>query len=694
MKHGPELCKKLELAFSEYENDALSLVTIIDLYSMNFINEGFRTDKAQFLQVLLSNLKKNSRVAEQIGWDLPKILLRFLDAKNVDRDLSLSQNVVISTALKCFNEIALLGNAKECFLAGCEIIEGLSLQGVELEDEQEEVFDDETEDDGDGYGDEDIDDDDTDKAFSEDGDYDGTENAAKIATEKAATQAFIDVLDRAPEEFTLELKLHALMELVSTTIKRIQTSYPSKFLATAVGSFLSFIKSNAADIDDCIFVLRRVYMFCRNYIPPLAQPNIAETLSPEEFENLVEDENALQRKLLQCLLTNAVGQLLLTRQMHTAAEYVMKLKNMDTSVLDYVLRQDMREMVARCYHLAYSFDIDVKEAFKTQCVKESVSIYQSLPQESEIVNEAAKSGITQLIYQLAHTYNVQKKLTEKSLSLDPAGILALATYHYQETGNVLYPEIRIDEAIYMFLRFFTPEVYSQTAPNLYAIECCQYWLWVAVTTSSCQENRVILGAMPSYVVATFLQIQLLRSFNIASDGPRMASFTLLTRTMCLIPESDAFEFVKDTLLNCPSNLMKCCILGILKDLMINTRGSMVETSEQLSKLSISGESKQSAKPELPSRPYIIINEDRKATIHALAVMSFEDAKKSPVKESLVLSLTYLNLFVSLKLKWDRSLLAEIRDTANDTVGFLEKTSLPEIDFIKLANENLESFLSQ
>ncbi|SCU81379.1 LAFA_0C04478g1_1 [Lachancea sp. 'fantastica'] len=694
MKHGPELCKKLELAFSECENDALSLVTIIDLYSVDLINESFRADKAQFLQIILSNLRKNPRLAEQIGWDLPKILLKFLDIRNIEPNVSLSQNAVISTAIKCFNEIALSGNAKECFLAGCEIIEELSVQDIEPENEPEGDYDDETEDDGD------FDDNDTDRTFSEDGDHNASteEIAARIAMEKAASQAIIDVIDRDPQEYALGLQLHALMELISTTIKRIHTSYPSKFLATAVGAILSFIKTNAPLIDDCVFVLRRIYMFCRNYIPPLPQADATNTLDPEEVEKLSEDENALQRKLLQCLLTNAVGQLLLTRQMHTAAEYVMKLKKIDTSSFEYPIRQNMRSMIGRCYHLAYSFDIDIKEAFIIQCVKESVSIYQSLPKDSEIVNETAKSGITQLIYQLAHTYNIQKKLTERNLSLDPAGILALATYHYQETGKILHPQIRIDETIYMFLRFFTPEVYSQTTPNLYAIECCQFWIWVAVTNSSCTENQAILKTMPSYIVATFLQIQLLRSFNEATEAPRMASFTLLTRLMCLIPEADAFEFVKDTMLNCPSNPMKCCILGILKDLMMNVRGSMADASKLLSKLSLSDEttqpSKQPSKPELPSRPYMIINEDRKATIHALAIMSFEDSKNAPIKENLMLSLTYLNFFVSLRLKWDRTLLMEIRDTAKKTVGQLEDKSQPEIEFIKLANENLETFLSQ
>ncbi|SCU83861.1 LAME_0C07030g1_1 [Lachancea meyersii CBS 8951] len=678
MKNASELCEKLDLAFKEYENDALSLVTVIDLYSIDFIKGGSLPDKAAFLRALHVNLQKNPQTVEKIGWDLPKILLRFLAPKHLDFSLSLSNNPVTSMVLKCFYEISLAGNAKECFLAGCELLGELDMQTLEPEDDG--AFEDDTDDETDAPENE------TDNTVS--GELDqkisDTENDwAGVAT-----------LNREPEEYFLELKLYALIEFIATTMKRIHTCYPSRFLAAAVGAIFSFIRNNAARIDDCIFVLRRIYAFSRNYIPPQHQSEAVKDLTSEEYSALVEDENALQRKLLQCLITHSLGQLLQNRRMCTATEYVLNLRNIDVSNLNYELRNIMRSLVARYYQLALSFDIDIEAAFRSQCISESVSIYQSLPQDSEVVNEEAKSGITQLIYQLAHTYCLQKKITEKNLSLDPHGILVLATYHYQETRKILCPDIKIDEAICMSLRFYTPEVYSDSNPNSYANESCQFWIWAAVMNSTCKESRYALSKIPSYLLATFLQIQLLSAFSETLEYSRMVAFTLLTRLMCLAPESDAFEFVRDTLLHCPSMDMKCCILGILKDLMLNVQGATAKTTEMLAGLKISSETKASSKPELPARPYVMVNEDRKATIHSLAIMSFEESKKVPVKQNLLLSLNFLNFFISLRLKWDKALLKVIQQNANELVEAIKDKSEPEIGFIQIASENLKSYLSQ
>ncbi|SCU99615.1 LANO_0F02718g1_1 [Lachancea nothofagi CBS 11611] len=681
MENTRTLCEKLEQAFIEYENDPLSLVTVIDLYGSEINKEGSLQDKTRYLETILTNLKKNPRTVEQIGWDLPKIILNFIVLKNIDFNKRLRENTLVSIALKCFNEIALSGNAKECFLTGCELLSDLKLS--DLEPDNDEALDDETEEDEEAL----------------ESETDVTVSGESYEKSQAEGSEPLNVgpppLNRGPDEYALELRLHALIELINTTIKRIHTCYPSRFLATAVGAILNFARLNAAGIDDCVFVLRRIYTFSRSYIPPQVQEEAIKEMTTEKYLKIQQDEEALQRKLLQCLITHSLGTLVQTRIMHTSTEYYFNLKNADSSLIDYEMRRALSQVIGRYYQLAQSFDIDIEEEFRSHCIKESRSIYQSLPGDSEIINEKAKVGITQLIYQLAYTYDLQKRINEKSLSPDPHGILVMATYHYQETGKILCPDIRIDDAIYMYLRFYTPEVYSQSKSHVYAVECCNFWLWAAVTTSSCKENARLLSSMPAYLIMTFLQILLLRSFHETVEIPRMVSFTLLTRLMCLIPESTSFDFVKDTLLGCPYTEFKGCILGILKDLMLNTRGSITETAAILSDLSISNDNQGASKPPLPARPYVMINEDRMAMIHSLAIMSFEESERSPDKINLRLALTYLNFFVSLRLKWDKNLLAEIHREASQMIKQLdEKTSVPELGFIEIANKNLSSYVSQ
>ncbi|KAM3159760.1 YAP1-binding protein 1 [Lachancea thermotolerans] len=676
MEETPLFHEKLEQAFEDCKDDSISLATIIDLYAMQVSKEGAYEEQAKFLEAVLTNIQKDKHLIDQIGWDLPKILMRFITIQNIDLRVPLLQNRIIATTLKCFNEIALFGNSKECFLTGCELLGSLKMNPDEQTEEEEVGEKSDVEKTGDEA------------------------SAPEISLKKQGAQIAPEVLaenihnhNRSPEEVSLEVKFHALLELVGTTLRRIDTCYPSKFLAMAVSAIFNFVRLNASFVDDCVFVLRRIYAFARNYMPPQPSSEALKGMSTEELVKNLDDENALQRKLLRCLLTFSLGQMTRLKIMSSAIEYFLKLKGDFSNNLDYEQRIFMKNVISRFYQLALSFDIDLKESFLDLCVKESKAIYKSLPSDSEIVNEAARNGITQLVYRLAYSYELQKKINEKNLSLDPSGILVLASYHYQETGKVLCPELKIDGAIYMFLRFITPEMCGLSPKSLYIADCCNFWLWSAVTNSSCKESRMTLQKMPSYLNMTFLQILLLRSFREPQEQLRMVSFTLLTRLLCLMPENTSFEFAKDTLLSCPFNDLKCCILGILKDLMLNN-SSGDDITAKLSKLKVSNAPEDKSVPPLPARSFVQINDDRMATIHSLAMMSFEDSKETTDKSCLRLLLTYLNFFTGLRFKWDRYLLKDFSKQVSEFLGSVKLEDQPEYGFIEIANQNLASFLSQ
>ncbi|CUS21268.1 LAQU0S02e09868g1_1 [Lachancea quebecensis] len=676
MAETPVFHEKLKQAFEDCKDDSLSLVTIIDMYAMQVNKEGTPEDQAMFLETILTNIKSDKHLLDQIGWDLPKILIRFVLVQNFDPQVPLLQNRIVATALKCFNEIALFGNSKECFLTGCELLGSLKLCPVELADGEEDGESDDVE---------------LPKAETNTPEIPLKVQEVQIEPQASVSSSFNH--NRSPEEVPLEIKFHALLELVGTTLRRIDTCYPSKFLAMAVSAIFSFVRLNASFVDDSVFVLRRVYAFARNYMPPEPSPQSHKGMSSEELEKNLDDENALQRKLLRCLLTFSLGQMTRPKNMNIAIEYFFKLKGDFSQRLDYEQRVFLKNVISRFYQLALSFDIDIKESFLDLCVKESRAIYKSLPPDSEIVNEAAKNGITQLVYRLAYSYELQKKINEKNLSLDPNGLLVLATYHYQETGKILCPELKIDDAIYMFLRFITPEMCGLSPKNLYTADCCNFWLWSAVTNSSCKDNKLMLQKIPSYLNMTFLQILLLRSFHEPQEQVRMISFTLLTRVLCLMPENTSFEFAKDTLLSCPFNDLKCCILGILKDLMLNN-SSREDITTKLSNLNISNASEKKPAPPLPARSFININDDRMAAIHSLAMMSFEDSKVNADKSCLRLLLTYLNFFTGLRFKWDRYLLEEFNKQVSEFLSSVKSEDTPEYGFIEIAHGNLTSFLSQ
>ncbi|SCW00574.1 LAFE_0C07206g1_1 [Lachancea fermentati] len=688
------LCGNLTRAFEEQNDDVLSLITIIDLYASEVNRAGSLKDKVKFLKTLLHELQNNKHVVQEIGWDLPKPLLKFIDLGNIDFHTRLLDNEIMATVVRCFNEIALFGNAKECFLTGCELLSELKM-GNDIENENESSHEEQQGDDTEKEST--ADETSIEEKNSPDKSTKGEESSSSSEdsdeTSSATASYVAPAIQREPEESILEVRLHLLFELINTTIKRIFTLYPSSFLATAVGAMFTFCRNNAGDLEDGFFVLKRIYLFCRGYIPPQTTLDKVTDVSEEERTTIIEDENCLQRKLLRSLLTFSLAQWLKQRRLLWVMSYYAALKKTTVPFNFNEYYKYMTDLVSRCYQLSLSFDIDIKNEFITQCVDESKRIYQSLPKEDEIVNEQAKRAISQVVYQLAYTYNLQKMVNEKNLSLDPAGVLILATQHFTETGKIIYPDMDLGSAIYMYLRFVTPAMFADDTEDYCCVtEASNFWIWVSVTTSSCSTNKEKVKAIPSYLQIAFLQLVLLSASKRVRGEERMVHFTLLTRILCLMPEEIVFEFIQDTLLSCPFEEMKCCILGILKDLMVNTRSSAAEVADNLSKLSLSEKDGSSKRPVLPPRPYILVNDDRMAVLHSLAMMSIETTKSELNPNNLRLLLTYLHFFTKLQPNWDKHLLTEINKETSKMLERHPKDEIPEFTFVKIANDNLGELL--
>ena len=710
MKEIDTICANLVRAFDEQKEDYLSLITIIDLYATQVNQKGSLKNKEQFLSTLLETLEKNRSIIVQIGWDLPKPLLKFISIENIDMLQPLFQSKVLSMVMKSFNEIALNGNAKECFFTGCECLGNLKLNGDsdnETGDEEEEEEEEEGEEEEEEEEEEDNSDDNDREEEGEKGEEHSSnqkdnsrESVEKYEinysnTEKSfySAENIEDNIHRRPDEFILDLKAHLLFELISSTNKRIHTLYPSRFLGMAAGAIFKFVRNLTTDADDANFLLRRIYTYCRGYIPPDPPAQLPESISAEEVNTIKCDEAVLQGKLLCSLLTFGLGQCLKTKNPRWTVRYFSALRGTEFTESDYYVA--LSGILFRYYQLAISFDINIKEEFIRLCIKESRRIYQSLPMDEKIVNDEAKSAISQVVYHLSRNYELQKMANEKDLPLDPLGILFMATSYFSETGKPLVQEIQIDDAIYMYLRFSTPIILSAVPDSPSTIDSIQFWLWVAIMNSPYQLNKERLKSLPSYVNMVFLQVLLVNTCNQPNNEMRMVEFTLLTRILCLMPESLAFNFILDTLLTCPLEHAKCCVLGILKDLMLRNYSTTHEVNEDFSKLNISSDEKNDAKkvPKLPPRPYILVNENRMASIHSLAMMTIESAK-SKNQPSLNLLLAYLNFLVGLREKWDKMLLQDVNDEATLLLKEFSTETTPEMGFIRIANNNLTEFLTQ
>lgn len=657
------ICENLQKAFTEQKDDPVTLATIIDMYIAQVNDEADNKDKIKFLTSLLDQLKTSPEIVSEIGWDLPRGLLKFYNKKNIEVDAKLNSNPLVGLVMRCFSEVALSGNPKECLLAGCEILSELTTAGI-----NEQLLEDQSEQEG------------------EDNKGEKTKEDAKRIPESQL---------RDPVEFFLYLNSYVLFELIQTALKRIASLYPSKFLGMAVSAIYKFVNNNIDDVYNTAFMLRRIYTFCRGYIPPEIPKQLLENtkLEKEELQKVTEDESLLQGRLLRSLCTFAVDKCLKNKPSRLDLEYFHHLRNTEFQLLES--DEELVSIAKRFYQLMFSFDLDIKEQFLSY-IDETKGIYKALPAESEVPNDEAKRAIGQVVYQLSYTYQLQKLTKLKHLELDSNGIFVLSGIHYQETQKHLYPEISIKDAVYLYIRCTTPSLFSNTYNNQYVGGTARYWVWVAITNNNIRKLREDLSELPSYIRIVFLQMVLIQSCNQPNEKTRMISFTLLTRIMCLMPENTSFEFVVDTLLTCPFTHAKIAVLGILKDLMLRNCQSKQSLEEQFSNMKL--ESKDSnedgtskSPPSLPPRPYIDINEDRMASIHSAAMITFHDSKTKG-KERHILILNFLNFFNSLSQKWDKILLKQVHKEIALEYNESTKEDVPEIGFIKIANETLGNHL--
>ncbi|AGO10152.1 AaceriAAR159Cp [[Ashbya] aceris (nom. inval.)] len=600
--------ESLSVLFAEQEEDVISLAAGIELCAEQALASGNAGRVASFLEALWEQLREHPAIVGELGWDIPKVLVRCIRADNFNLTEGLGDDVVWRLLVGCFQEVGREGNARECFLTGCQQLAELSVAAEEEEDAElrEEMF---------------------------------------------------------------ALKFHMLMEFVTTTLGRASTAYPSRFLGEIVGVLVKLVERNAEELRNVHLLLRRLYTFCRDYTAPQ---------STSEDEELHAQEDYLQRTLFQSFLAYVLAQLLRRQGVRWAAEYFA-----ESHGLDFKLHEDhleLRETLGRYFQLAYSFDIDIEAAFRKQCILESREIYACV---SASVSDKVDGA--EVIYQLAYTYELKKIAELQSMPIDARGILVLAVLHHFEAGRPICPSLRLDDAIYMYLRFNTPEIYSKSFANIAVTDASLYFVLLALEGNSNEENHELVREFPPTIFAVFIQVLLLNMCRQPSKEIGRMTHSILARVLFLAPETTAFDFVIDTLLQCPYETAKQIILEIAKIMMISDKYSIC-TRDAPSQTPSDAKS-----PPLPPRPFIRLNDDRMAALHTLAMMSAKFCAESEDPKQLTTLLSYLNLISVLRKKWDQVLLREITAAVSNCIE-PRKEDIPEIGFIKIANDGLKEFL--
>lgn len=640
-----KVCRELTDAFDSDEYDAVAIMTLIEiLVDRVNIKSVPLTHKRLFLLTLIDLLDSHKEILAQISWDLPVQMMKFLNKYNIDITITLRESPVASAVILGFNLIALGGLPKETLNTACELLASLS-----YDDEVRNYEMDDTDDNSASP---------IDDEYEIDTEDENTENTASIEHNKPLLS-----YTRVPGDFFIGLKVYLLFELISASLKRISTLYPSRYLSIIVSSVEKMVLHTAEQIQDPNLLLRRIHSFCQSYIPIEVPKDILEklgtgqddALTQEELEEIVNKESEIQVKLFRRLCTNSIAGCCKTVAMAAEAKYFLKMGKQEYELPEFY--ENLFELQSRFYNFALSLDVDIKGELKN-CLKESKRIYQALPADSEINSDDAEQRITEVVFRLSYSYKLQKMAYEKQLNMAAEGIVVLSAIYYLETDEHLYPEILLEDAIYLYLNFTTRSFYSSLYDNQNVESSSRYWLWVSLTHISCAEAKNQLSRINKYILKVFLKTLLLKCCKETGRNIRMSTLTLIARFLCLVKEELAFEFILETLENFPYPHGKSAMLVILNDLIKKTKSLDKCESTTDNRKDITDELSDKLKElNLKETPFIGLNKERMTDIHDLALEAIRIASKPDRKQTDInLVINYSDFFKSVESKWDKTLL--------------------------------------
>lgn len=485
--------------------DFLSYSTLIDIYLTD--NKFSNDEKEQILATLLQILTDlDDSLTYEIGWDLPAVLISSIDLdwlfEGTVREAPFLYNII-----KIFEALALKGNPKELLLKSCEIFSVIKASDIETESDDPLV-----------------------------------------------KQKFFDV------------KLYCLLHLIDSSLKRIETIYPSKFLSMATTSFINLLYNNReSTLTDLVFALRRFYGFARDYTR-LTAPK-SEGFTKEELENIDKDEQYLQGKLLTSFATNAISTCVLKNSYLLGHDHFGLLQNKDRKGPEFTVDTTI---LGRFVELMLSFDVDLEQEFRTFITDsyELLKIDYSQP-DDDITAEIFEKCVVDYQKTLDHTIT---NSDAKEIKNSKVGIITLYTYNIAATQAYANTNVSFYDVVVLTLRCTVPALINRKFINVGLMDICSFWAWNGIYNS--KRFAVEISSIPKAIITIYYQC-ILFFCAITRQYPkvRYSMLTILTKVLALSPEETAYAFLTDSLTSCPYQHVKPALVVILKELL--TRGSGV-----------------------------------------------------------------------------------------------------------------------
>ncbi|CDK26304.1 unnamed protein product [Kuraishia capsulata CBS 1993] len=661
---GLQVCDVLRQAAVDAveTQDWLSYATLLDIHLGADPDERYdEEEKTALLQTLNEVLVKYPQITYEIGWDLPAMLLEFANSRWLTNRLIESEGIML--VISVFGLLAKNGNPKEVFLRCCEMLAVLYRDPVPTAEEL--------------------------------ADYDDETREFVLAMPVRA----------------YKMKYHLLVELMTASLRRIETNYPSRFLGMAISAFINFFDT-AELYAGQVFFARRVYTFIRDYLPP---PAPAEPQDDEEerlaLVKVRETEEYLQRKMLRFFLSVAVEQTVSLYPTEWTLTYFQKIQGSkplatvndalgEMQSLDYSIREDSLEIVDRLVMLALSLDFDLEKMFLKE-LDATRLLFKSLDYTTSL--DAQNDALFSLVID---NYN-KTGLRKQPDSFDPSfiGVFLMFTHSLVHS----YPDAKLSispsDAIKMYIRFAIPGVIRGSTKIAFQ-DALLHLCWRAIYEWD-GDAEADLRALEPILINTFLQVLTTESTSSVFRSKAKMILTLIAKVLTLVSEQTAWNYLHNSLETCPYEQVKPTFISLLKDLLLRTKPVSVDSLTQKVKAA-SLESKSTA-PALPPREsytYISLNADRQDQLEALVTTATEDLPTDQKDIDVLVAvqtvqtlLSYLNLLVFLREKFPNDRFVAIMEKISAKVAEYNNSVSEEanqeriskgfnIDLLTLAIDNI------
>ncbi|KAI3406061.2 hypothetical protein KGF56_001280 [Candida oxycetoniae] len=626
--------------------DYLSYSTLLDIY----LQEPKRYSKEQrelLLECVLKTLEKNPELTFEIGWDLPSIIIAYVDS-DFDFSVGIRKAPCIYKVLKIFEVLAKEGNPKELFLKSCELLETLN---VNLEDK-------------------------------------------------------VDDYVQLQQENFFDIKVYCVNELIDASMKKIRTLYPSRFVAMAVASFINLVynlNQSSCSIENYRFVLRRAYVFVRNY-SGLPEPSDLSQHSKEDLERVRSDEAYLQRKLLTGFSTNIITICTKCHADGFALDHFCRLQKRSgkTPIYDFEYQNAIMD---RWVELANSFDLYLKNIFE-KFIKETNDLFRQVELNADDATEMLFEKC--IVDYQNNIYTNVVNTTATTINNSILGELILFTasamrkeqqqQEQQQQQHMHGVSIEFRDVIYMALRLVIPQMVQSAYNHKTVQDVVLYWIWFVLSQKEIYPKKsssiqIDIASTPKVFLLVFYQSLLFILTDNDTPVARYMILTLLTKLLYLSPESIGYEFIKDTLENCPYESVRPALIGTFKELLLISRNDDdVVEDLNLDKASLgstnSGGASSSSPPSPPPPPklpprqssisygkHYTLNKEKLSDMLELMLMAHsncivvKDKEVSIDSKKLSTLAAYLNFFVGLKR---HNVVVENKNKIEKVLSIIEK----------------------